>query len=59
MGLFVPDISVAEKILRHSESLGGISRVTFQMNAGGLAHEKQLQAIDLIGKEVAPMIRGA
>lgn len=32
-----PD-EVAEKILRHSESLGGISRFTFQMDNAGLTH---------------------
>ncbi|MBK8405868.1 MAG: LLM class flavin-dependent oxidoreductase [Saprospiraceae bacterium] len=40
---------VAAKILRHSEALGGISRFTFQMDAG-LSHEKLMQAIELIGK---------
>src|SRR5205085_5395951 len=30
-----PD-EVTEKIIRHSEALGGISRITFQMNAGSL-----------------------
>lgn len=33
---------VAEKILRHSEALGGISRVTFQMDNAKLSHEKIL-----------------
>jgi probable LLM family oxidoreductase len=50
---------VAAKIVRHSQSLGGISRVTFQMNAGSLPHEKLIQAIDLVGKEVAPVVRKA
>jgi len=49
---------VAEKILRHSESLGGISRVTFQMDNAGLTHEKLMQAIELIGKRVAPLVNG-
>jgi len=43
---------VAEKILRHSESLGGISRFTFQMDNAGLSHEQLLRAIELIGTEV-------
>lgn len=46
---------VAAKILRHSEALGGISRFTFQMDAG-LSHEKLLQAIELIGKKVSPLV---
>ncbi|HJW31483.1 MAG TPA: hypothetical protein VJ508_19775, partial [Saprospiraceae bacterium] len=45
---------VADKILRHSESLGGISRITFQMDNAGLSHAKLLNAIELIGSKVAP-----
>jgi probable LLM family oxidoreductase len=48
---------VGEKILRHSEALGGVSRVTFQMNAASLAQEKMMQAIELIGARVAPIVR--
>jgi alkanesulfonate monooxygenase SsuD/methylene tetrahydromethanopterin reductase-like flavin-dependent oxidoreductase (luciferase family) len=40
----------AEKILRHSEALGGITRFSFQMDNAGLSHENLLNAIDLIGK---------
>ena len=47
---------VAEKILRHSEALGGISRFTFQMDNAGLTHEQLMKAIDLIGNKVAPMV---
>ncbi|RYF78819.1 MAG: LLM class flavin-dependent oxidoreductase, partial [Cytophagaceae bacterium] len=50
---------VAEKIRAHSESLGGISRVTFQMDNAGLAHEKLLQSIELIGTRVAPLLRAS
>jgi len=46
---------VAEKIIRHSNSLGGISRFTFQMDAG-LSHTQLLKAIELIGTKVAPLI---
>ena len=49
---------VAEKILRHSEALGGISRLTFQMDNAGLSHEKLLKAIELIGQRVAPLVNG-
>lgn len=48
---------VAAKILRHSEALGGISRVTFQMDNAGLSHEQLLQSIELIGKSVAPIVK--
>jgi alkanesulfonate monooxygenase SsuD/methylene tetrahydromethanopterin reductase-like flavin-dependent oxidoreductase (luciferase family) len=47
---------VAEKILRHSESLGGISRFTFQMDNAALPHEKLMQSINLIGTKVAPLV---
>ena len=49
---------VAEKILRHSQALGGISRFTFQMDNAGLSHEKLLHAIELIGSKVIPMVNG-
>jgi probable LLM family oxidoreductase len=48
---------VAEKILRHSEALGGISRITFQMNASSLPHAKLMKAIEAIGEHVAPAVR--
>jgi len=51
-----PD-EVAEKIIHHSKALGGLSRVTFQMNAASLPHEKMMQAIELLGSQVAPMVR--
>jgi len=49
---------IAEKILRHSESLCGISRFTFQMDAG-LTHEKLMKAIELIGTKVSPIVKAA
>ena len=49
---------VAEKILRHSEALGGIYRLTFQMDNASLSHAKLLQSIELIGKYVAPLVNG-
>ena len=48
---------IAERIVRHSEALGGISRINFQMDNAGLSHEKLLQAIELIGKKVAPILK--
>ncbi|MDA4118209.1 MAG: LLM class flavin-dependent oxidoreductase [Thaumarchaeota archaeon] len=47
---------VVEKIIRHSKALGGISRVTFQMNAASLPHGKLIRAIELIGARVAPAL---
>ncbi|UYZ65195.1 LLM class flavin-dependent oxidoreductase [Hymenobacter weizhouensis] len=50
-----PD-EVAAKILRHSEALGGISRVTFQMDQADLPPEKLLRAIELLGQQVKPLL---
>ena len=47
---------IAEKILRHNEALGGISRITFQMDNAKLSHEKLLKAIELLGTKVAPLV---
>lgn len=47
---------VAEKILRHSESLGGIDRFTFQMDNAGLTHSQLMSSIELIGTKVIPLI---
>ena len=49
---------VAEKIVRHSEALGGISRVSFQMDNAGLSHAQLLDAITLIGSRVKPLVNG-
>jgi len=47
---------VAEKIIRHSEALGGVSRFTFQMDNAGLSHEQLMSAIELIGKKIKPLV---
>jgi alkanesulfonate monooxygenase SsuD/methylene tetrahydromethanopterin reductase-like flavin-dependent oxidoreductase (luciferase family) len=51
-----PD-EVAEKIARHSQDLGGLSRVTLQMDSGLLPHVKFMRAIELLGERVAPALR--
>src|SRR5712664_3221310 len=51
-----PD-EVAAKILRHSEALGGISRITFMMNGASLPHPNLMSAIELIADRVAPVVR--
>lgn len=48
---------VAQKLLRHSEALGGIDRFTFQMDNAGLTHQQLLQSIELIGEKVIPLIK--
>jgi len=47
---------VTEKIIRHSQALGGISRITFMMNPASLPHEKLMQATELIGSRVAHVL---
>jgi probable LLM family oxidoreductase len=48
---------IVKKIVRHNEALGGISRITFQMNAASLPHAKMMRAIEAIGTLVAPAVR--
>jgi probable LLM family oxidoreductase len=50
--------TVAAKILRHSEALGGVSRFTFQMDVGALPQAKLMRSIELIGEQVRPVVRG-
>jgi hypothetical protein len=47
---------VAEKIVRHAEALGGISRLSFQMDSAELPHEQLMRAIELIGQRVKPLV---
>jgi probable LLM family oxidoreductase len=55
--LFVGDPQqVAEKILAQHE-LFGHERFLAHMGMGGLAHDKVLRAIELLGTEVAPRVR--
>ena len=51
-----PDEVVA-KIHHYDETLGGISRITFQMNAASLPHAKLIDAIEMLGTRVAPLVR--
>ena len=48
---------VVEKVVRYSEVLGGISRLSFQMNAASLPHAKLMRAIEAIGTRVVPAVR--
>ena len=47
---------VAKKIMHHSEALGGISRLTFQMDVADLPHEKLMHSIELIGSQLKPIM---
>jgi probable LLM family oxidoreductase len=51
-----PD-QVAEKLVRHSEALGGIDRFTFQMDNAGLSHDQLMRSINLIGTQVIPKVK--
>jgi alkanesulfonate monooxygenase SsuD/methylene tetrahydromethanopterin reductase-like flavin-dependent oxidoreductase (luciferase family) len=50
---------IAEKILRHSVALGGISRLSFQMDNAGLSHQQLLESIELIGSKVKPLVNAS
>lgn len=47
---------IAEKVLRHADALGGISRLTFQMDSAEVSHDKLMNAIELIGKKLKPLV---
>jgi len=49
--------SVANKILRFSESLGGIARISFQMSVATMSHGQLLRSIELLGTRLAPRVR--
>jgi probable LLM family oxidoreductase len=46
-----------DKILHYNKVLGGIDRITIQMSPGTLPHPKALEAIEILGNQIAPMIR--
>ena len=49
---------VAEKILGHSAALGGISRLTFQLDNANLTHDQLKNTMRLIAEKVMPIING-
>jgi alkanesulfonate monooxygenase SsuD/methylene tetrahydromethanopterin reductase-like flavin-dependent oxidoreductase (luciferase family) len=48
---------LVEKIMAHSKVLGGISRISLQMDVAALPHAKLMKAIELLGTRVAPALR--
>ncbi len=50
-----PD-TVATKIRRTADQLGGVDRLSIQMTNPRLAHDDLLRGIELLGTEVAPMV---
>jgi hypothetical protein len=53
-----PD-ELVDKTLRHAEALGGVSRISFQMNVASLPQVKMMHAIDAIGARVLPALHQA
>lgn len=51
--------TVSAKMLRGSEELGGISRITFQMSTASLEPAAMKRSIELLGTEVAPVVRAS
>lgn len=49
---------IAEKVLRHADALGGISRLTFQMDSAEVTHDKLMKSIELIGTKLKPLVNG-
>ncbi len=47
---------VASKINHHSKALGGISKITFQMDVG-ISHEKLKKSFELIATKVKPLLK--
>jgi len=48
--------TVADKIRRVAEQVGGVDRLSLQMTNPLLAHEDLLRGIELLGTEVAPLV---
>jgi len=51
--------TVAAKMRHASDVLGGLSRMTFQMSTASLETAAMMRSIELLGTEVAPIVRGA
>lgn len=49
--------TVAAKMRHASEALGGVSRITFQMSTASLDTSAMKRSIELLGAEVAPIVR--
>ncbi len=51
--------NVAEKVLRVNEALGGVDRFSFQMTSPLIPHGVMMEAIEVLGGSVAPLVREA
>jgi len=50
--------TVRDKMIAANATMGGISRITFQMSTAALETEQMQNSITLLGAEVAPAVRG-
>jgi probable LLM family oxidoreductase len=48
--------TVAAKMQHIDRALGGVSRISLMLSGGPLPHAKLLHAIELLGKEVSPLV---
>ena len=51
--------SVRDKMIAANATMGGISRITFQMSTAALETERMQNSITLLGTKVAPAVRDA
>jgi hypothetical protein len=51
--------TVRDKMIVANATMGGISRITFQMSTAALETERMQKSITLLGTEVAPAVRDA
>ena len=51
--------TVARKMLAASQTLGGLSRISVQMTAAAVPHPVMQRSIELLGTQVAPIVRAA
>ena len=49
--------TVADKIFHINEALGGVSRLTFQMSVSTLPDDKMKRSIEILGAQLAPIVR--
>ncbi|MCA9840186.1 MAG: LLM class flavin-dependent oxidoreductase, partial [Trueperaceae bacterium] len=49
--------AVADKILYINETFGYVDRISLQMTNVMVSHEQMLKSIELLGNEVAPIVR--
>jgi alkanesulfonate monooxygenase SsuD/methylene tetrahydromethanopterin reductase-like flavin-dependent oxidoreductase (luciferase family) len=51
--------TVARKILHFNKALGGLTRITFQMSVAAMEHAKMARSIEILGRDVAPIVAKA